>query len=282
MTTNKLKRKVTAEDLMGIQRSYTGSNYSEVTHAEVITKIKDVLRENNLVIESERYLSGANGQVAIGIFGIAYPDTEMRYMIGFANSMNGQLALKLFNGSEIRACQNGNIFVEKGVNFYKKRHVGESHDEIMQQIEPLIKNMDVTMKRDIFIKDAFKSIVVSDIEAARMAGEMYILHDLVTPTQFSLLKRELLKPTIVYGELGTLWQFYNNFTYSVRSTTPLDWYKVHSGIAEFLTNEYNISAPKEEGLSGVDFTDSDSLAKSLDVNPDEVEHILDGDDVREV
>lgn len=242
----KLKRIVTEQDLRNIPITYEGSNYSPVLHHEAIDTVKEFLDKNNFKITDEKYLAASNGQRVIARYSIQY-DNEFDYMIGFANSHDGSIAFKYYDGSILKICSNGQIW--SNGEMFKRKHVGTASLDITSSIESKISNIEEVMKINKTNVDRMKEIEIGKETIAKIIGEAYLYEEMIKANQLSLLKKELEQPSFNYNFDDSLYTLYSHFTHVIKSSTPTDWINQHVEISDYFVNAAGILEKNPKAFS---------------------------------
>lgn len=232
------EQKTDAAFLSSCQVTYTGTKYAPVTHFEVIGEVGNYIQKANLVVRSERYLAGSNGQKAVGILGIQSQDTDLNFMIAWKNSLDGSMSFKLAFGAQVHVCSNGMFQGDTG-NF-KRRHTGDAAEDIKTHIEFAIDQMAPTMKDQTEIKEFYKLVPMSKKYMSELVGRLFIERGILTSSQINTVKREIEKPTYDYGAPGTAWELYNHVTLAIRDAHPIEWHDQHKAVGEFFTEQFPI------------------------------------------
>lgn len=232
----KTDKKVDAHFLMSCQVTYNGPAYAPVTHAEVITTINQYIAAD-FNIRSERYLAGSNGQKAVGILNIEAQDSELGFMLAWKNSLDGSMAFKMGFGAQVFVCSNGMLQGDTG-NF-KKRHVGEAKEEIMDHLRFAVDQMNPVMKHQVDLKELYKQIPIDKKYASELLGRLFFEKGILSPQQASTVRKELEKASYNYGAPGTVWELYNHCTYALRDTHPTEWHDKHLAVGNFFAELFN-------------------------------------------
>lgn len=241
---NKLNRNVTKEEISECIVTYTGNDYSAITHKEVIETIGEYLYKQNYSICRENYLSASNGQRAIGRLAIGYGDTECGYEISWKNSLDGSMSFGICSGMHTFICSNGSVYGD--ISSYKRKHSGNANQQILGEIEKAVNLIEQTVKLHTERKNRMKEIEISKKTIAELCGKMFIEEEIITSTQLGIIKKELENPSFNYCCDGSVWQFYNYCTHAVKETTPMFWHKTHQKLGDYFVNEFGLLVKNEE------------------------------------
>jgi hypothetical protein len=239
----KLGRVVTEQDLRNIPVTYEGNNYAPVLHSEAIDTVKEYLDKKNFKITDEKYLAASNGQRVIARYGIQF-DNEFDYMIGFANSHDGSIAFKYYDGTILRTCSNGQIW--SNGDMFKRKHVGNAGIDIISSIETKINSIEEVMKTNRKNVDRMKNIEIDKSVISKLIGEAYLYEDMIKAHQLSALKKELVEPSFDYGFSDNLYLLYSHFTHVIKESTPTDWIGQHREISDYFVNAAGILEKRGE------------------------------------
>jgi hypothetical protein len=241
----KLTGRATEQNIKNVTEiTYEGTRYSPILHKQVIDTIDEYLYKNNISTRSKEFLTASNGQRVIGKYNIAYPDSEMGYMISFKNSHDGSMSFGICSGANVWICSNGNVYGD--VSAYKSKHVGANNIEMLNQIQFACERIDETMQLQIKRREQLKQIEVNKKEISQIAGELFLNDEIITATQLGILKKEIENPTHNYGFEGSAWQLLQNLTFSTKETTPISWHKTHSKLGNYFVDRFGLLVQKEE------------------------------------
>jgi hypothetical protein len=241
---NKITGVVTKEQLVPCQVTYTGNNYSAITHKQVIETIEEYLYKNNFKTVGENYLSASNGQRAIGRIGLNVGDDECKYELSWKNSLDGSMSFGICSGVKTMICSNGSVYGD--ISAYKRKHSGNANEEILLQIENAISLIDETVQLHIQRRDRMKEMEISKKTIAELCGRLFIEDEIISATQLGIIKKEIETPTYDYCCDGSVWQFYQHCTNATKETTPLNWHKTHQKLGDWFVNEFGLLVQKQE------------------------------------
>jgi hypothetical protein len=242
---NKITGIVTKEQLVPCQVTYTGNNYSAITHKQVIETIGEYLYKNNFRPKGEIYLAGSNGQRAIGRIGFDIgEDIECGYELSWKNSLDGSMSFGICSGMKTFICSNGSIYGD--ISAYKRKHSGNANEEILFQIEKAISLIDETVKIHTERKRLMKEKEITHRTVAELIGRLHIEENIISSTQLGIIKKELENPSYNYCCNGSVWEFYQHCTHAIKETAPLTWHKVHTNLGNWMVNEFGLLVEKKE------------------------------------
>lgn len=233
----KLNRKhLTSEQFIDTPIIYEGSEkYHPVSHRRIVETVEEYLDTHGLLLEKRHYLTNSKGTQAMGIYVLGELNSEMNYEIAWRNSLDGTMSFQIVSGSEVAVCSNSNMWGEFS---YKRKHLGEKTTyEIIEHLKWSINNYDSILKQHTEMSEVLKNIDITPTYASELAGRLFIQEELITATQLSLLKKEIIDPTYDYNAKNSLWELYNGCTHSVKETTPKLWVNTHRNLADFFMDK---------------------------------------------
>lgn len=222
--------KMTIADLAKIPITYDGSKYAPVHHIEVITLVKEYLKEQGFTIEKEEYIASKKGQQLIGKYFLAHEDAAIKPMISFKNSLDGSMSFGICSGTSIFICGNGIVF--GNAYQYKRKHMGDAHDEILENTRLAVESLPAVLQfhKDFILK--LKRTPVSIMGAAESCGVMFF-EGIINTEQLNTIKSQFDNPAHDYGNPNTAWTFYNHCTYALKEAHPSTWHNKHSELSDF-------------------------------------------------
>jgi hypothetical protein len=193
-------------------------------------------------------------------------ESELGMMFAWTNSYDKSIRFQCSIGAYVMVCHNGMVCGE--MNFSRK-HTGTADLDIISQISSQIKNAEKTFKRILADRDNLKNIELSKKQQAELAGRLYYEHELLEPTQLTIIKSEMEKATFNYNvDQNNAWAFYNHVTHALKKTHPRSWLSNTKEFHDFMTVEF---------LSNRNFTNNDTIKiADFDVMMDE-SHLVEVD-----
>ena len=219
-----------------------GKSYTVVSHKNVIENTKNLLESSGFTIRKEVYRANMNAQVAQGIYHI-YPtqsnvdqinnETELGMMFAWTNSYDKSTRFQCAIGAYVAVCYNGMIAGDM-MNF-KRKHTGSADYDVKIHLADQIKNAEKHYKRIITDKNLMKTIELSKVKQAELAGVLFIEEDLLDSQQVSCVKSELTKSTYNYSvDENSAWAFYNHVTHALKKAHPRDWMQDSQDFHDFM------------------------------------------------
>tara|TARA_R110000823_G_scaffold27260_6_gene79458 strand:+ start:1587 stop:2414 length:828 start_codon:yes stop_codon:yes gene_type:complete len=219
-----------------------GKTYTVVSHKSVIENTHQLLKDAGFVIQKEIYRANMNANVAQGIYHI-YPsettdqeissERELGMMFAWTNSYDKSTRFQCAIGAYVAVCYNGMIAGDM-MNF-KRKHTGSADYDVKIHLADQIKNAEKHYKRIITDKNLMKTIELSKVKQAELAGVLFIEEDLLDSQQVSCVKSELTKSTYNYSvDENSAWAFYNHVTHALKKAHPRDWMQDSQDFHDFM------------------------------------------------
>lgn len=225
-------------DLYNVRIPASTDSYSAVSHQNIIEAVYEQLDKRNLQVVKEKYNVAANGDKVIGYFDMNYMgNSEMGMRLAFRNSYDKSMSVAFVAGAQIFVCSNGSISGE--IQFLRK-HTGSVLSELNKKIITTIEQLEDHFLRTERHSIQMKSIELPKIKAAELYGRMFMVEDIISPTQLSIVKKELNEPTHKVFEEETLWSAYNHVTFALKEAHPLNYINQHVNLHKFVEAEYQL------------------------------------------
>ena len=229
----------TKQFLLDVPMGKSTRTWKPVSHGELINTTLESIDRCGFNLCNEVYRQSSEGLKANGIFHLNYGnDPDMSLMVGFQNSYDKTLSLKISVGGVIFICQN--LVVRGDVGTFIGKHVGE-----IQTISPKLLSEYICAAGDTFEdmvkeKNRMKEIEITKRTTSELLGRMFVEESLITSTQLNIIKREIENPTFDYGCDDSVYQTYNFVTFSLKSCQPQDYFKSHINVHQFFKKEFAI------------------------------------------
>lgn len=225
-------------DLYNVRIPASTDSYSAVSHQNIIEAVYEQLDKRNLQVVNEKYNVAANGDKVIGYFDMNYMgNSEMGMRLAFRNSYDKSMSVAFVAGTQVFICSNGCISGE--IQFLRK-HTGSVLTELNNKIVTTIEQLEDHFLRTERHSIQMKSIELPKIKAAELYGRMFMVEDIISPTQLSIVKKELNEPTHKVFEEETLWSAYNHVTFALKEAHPLNYINQHVNLHKFVEAEYQL------------------------------------------
>ena len=231
-------------------------SYTVISHKFVMDNTTKLLNDSGFKITREVFRANQGANVAQGIYYITPTtldsdinnESELGMMFAWTNSYDKSIRFQCSIGAYVMVCHNGMVCGE--MNFSRK-HTGTADLDIISQISSQIKNAEKTFKRILADRDNLKNIELSKKQQAELAGRLYYEHEILEPTQLTIIKSEMEKASFNYSvDQTNAWAFYNHVTHALKKTHPRSWLSNTKEFHDFMTVEF---------LSNRNFTNNDTI-----------------------
>ena len=118
-----------------------------VSHGKVLDALDLAVKETGMDVVGSHYsLSGEQGQNLFGTWTLDREDNGMRWMVGFRNSLNKNLALGVCAGNHVISCSN---MMFKGDDFiaFRRHSGGLDWDELVELAKRAMEGLIEKMKK---------------------------------------------------------------------------------------------------------------------------------------
>lgn len=230
---------MTKLELLQVPVPIATDTYSPVSHRNIIDAVGEQLYKRNMQIHGEKYNSSADGKKVIGYYDIIYDNNpEMGMRLAFRNSYDKSMSVAIASGANVFVCSNGMVKAD-GLVFMRK-HTGSVVQDlntiIVTGVEQL-ENHFITMTKH---SQQMKQIELTKVKAAEMYGRMFMIDDIITPTQLNIVKRELDNSKFEEFREESLWSAYNHVTYALKESHPLNYIDQHVNLHKFVEQEFQL------------------------------------------
>jgi len=229
----------TRDFLIGIVPPVKTESYTPIPHTVFLDEIKEAVESKGHKITEERYLHAANGNIISGVYKIS-DDRDMDLMpsITFTNSYNKMVKASIRCSALVLVCKNGMMGATEHGS-YTRKHTGKALEEFRKRLDAAVGSIDAEFQRLIKNKEEMKEIKITKKIIAQLVGDMYINEQMITSNQLSLLKEEILHPTLF--KENSLWDFYNNVTGSLRENHPMNYTNQHIKFHAYISDKFNLT-----------------------------------------
>jgi hypothetical protein len=207
-------------------------SYSPISHGEIIEGIKEQLDIKGFKIKTTNYHANHEGTKLIGYYGIEHTDSELGIMIAFRNSYNKTMSAGLAIGGQVWICSNG--IVSGDISLIRK-HTGAAISVVKNKIIDSINEFDISFNSIIADRNLMKERDITKKTCSELLGRMYIEEKMITSTQLDIIKNELYYSKDFTND--TVWDFYNNITESLKTSTLNNYLGDHVKVHNFIKKE---------------------------------------------
>lgn len=238
--------------------------YSPIPHSEFLYSLKRRLMEAGYSFhpEGQRIYTNLRGTKLVGFMDVIPSHREFsddfgfRMSVGFKNSYDKSMTAALVAGATVIICSNG--MVSGDLVTFKRKHTGEVLQLLRDKMTELVDKMDSAFDRLVFDADYMKGVELTSKQKAEILGVMYFEKEIVTPTQLSVVKKELTSSETFKG--NTVWDLYNHVTVALKKSHPMRYVEDHIKLHDFMSdvagiNHAPLSAEAVELIEEIDVSD---------------------------
>lgn len=232
-------RFITENELRQAPLPTHGGKYSIITHGAIIDQTRSELKAAGFAITRELYKANKDGQIAQGIYHIdASDNSDMGMMFAWSNSYNKMMRFKCAIGAQVFVCMNG--MVSGDIASFARKHVGlTAFQDAVTSIKSQISDADKYYKQLCKDKDMLKTITLTRKDQSALLGRLFADEDILTPTQTSIVKREIITPSFNYNASNdSAWALYNHVTLALKESHPINYLSDHQKVHGFFINEF--------------------------------------------
>ena len=224
------------------------NTYSPVSNSDLIDSLEESLNIKGYNILKKEYVIGARGNEVYGNWILSsaeggdiftrkerYEPGDMQLAIGFQNSYDKKLKLKIVPGVRVCICSN-QAMSRSNISIFEKKHTGDINLEFPIFIDNSLGELD-TMYNNF--KDAFDRLSQVQINKkimSELAGRLYIQEDIISSEQVSILRKEIINPTFAQFSEDNGYNFYQHCTYSIRKSHPNEIIDKYTKVHDFVIN----------------------------------------------
>lgn len=212
--------------------------YTPIPHSDFLSSLQTKLDTAGYNITSRRiYINGLATKL-VGFIDIEdrnnpyRDDFGFRMMMGFKNSYDKSMVAGLAIGATVFICSNG--VVSGDLITFRRKHTGTVQEELNEKIDLGISLMGTSFQRLISDAEIMRNYEISPKQKAEILGVMYFEEEIVSPTQLSVIKREI-KHSEHFRE-PNLWSLYNNVTEALKTSHPMRLIDDHIRLHDFMSN----------------------------------------------
>ena len=224
--------------------------YSPVSHAEIIAAIQANAVTNNLKIIRDRMYVNGHGTRVVGFYdvedGSDFGNVHgLKMMFGYRNSYDKSMSVAFVAGGSVWICGNGCISGD--MMSFKRKHTGTVAQELNEKIQVGVDRMKSDFGKLNMEVDVMKNYSLTPRQKAEILGVMYFERNLVTPTQLSIIKKELTQSE--HFKEDNAWTLYNNVTESLKKSHAIDIIQDHIKFHSFMREITGMSEPETENVN---------------------------------
>jgi hypothetical protein len=266
----------TEQYLRGVELPEQTKSYTVISHGDIIDRLRNLLQENNFVIETELYKGESKGEIALGFIKIKNDlDPDMGMTFNWSNSYNKQLRF---------SCSIGGFIYDNKVPFvsstdaaiWARKHTGIALDETLETMEAMISSANDHFNEIVEMKKRFQSFKVSRKDYAKLVGLLYFDKKIISIEQASIIRKEYDNPSFDYSDLDNLWGLYKIIMHAVADQSPKTWYQQQVKINNYVQLMYKmVKADDELEELVIEDDEQESEQTRIDLSDIEGEYTLD-------
>jgi len=228
---------MTKEELILVPLPLASRTYKPVAHKQLIDLTYEGLDKSGFTIKKEQCLGNSNGQIMTAYFDLDWTeDPEMGVRVAFQNSYNKKVTVKFAIGGSVFVCENGCIRGDAGA--FKRKHTGDVQTFAPSKIQEYLKGVGDNFNKLVLDKERMKLIEMTKKTTAQLIGDLYLNEDLIQETQVAIIKKELEFPTHDYKASGSLWEVYNDVTFSLKGIHASKYIDTHTNLHSYIEANY--------------------------------------------
>jgi len=235
--------------------------YSPISHAEFLSELRQKLEDSQYQVMNQRLFVNGLGTKLVGFYDVqdtrreTPDDFGFRMSLGFKNSYDKSMTAALVVGATVIICSNG--MISGDLITFRRKHTGSVLEELRTKMQQAVLSMNSSFARLMIDAEIMKNYEVTARQKAEILGVLYFEKEIVTPTQLSIVKKELNTSEHFRG--NTIWDLYNNVTVALKKSYPFRYVEDHIRLHDFMSDIAGIShAPLSEETQSI-------IAESIDV-----------------
>jgi len=223
--------------------------YSPIPHSMFLSELRRYLVQHEYEIKNQRLFVNGGGTRLVGFYDVEdvnqqnSNDFGFRMSLGFKNSYDKSMTVALVVGATVIICSNG--MISGDLITFKRKHTGAVMELLREKIQEAVGSMNTSFMRLVSDAEIMKNYELNLRQKSEILGIMYFEKEIVTPTQLSVIKKEL--QTSENFRENSLWDLYNNVTVALKKSYPLRYVEDHIRLHDFMSDIAGIShAPLSE------------------------------------
>jgi len=203
---------------MQIPSEYKATDtFRPLSHGEVLDLIQnalfacglDIARDDNGTLR-KRFTIIDGGAKMYGTLPLTQRiDNDSRLMVGFANSWNKTLALRLGFGSEVFVCTNGCFFAEKVIG---RKHTQNIIDDLPNLIATALSQTKTYVEQQGKFFGRLRDVQLNDKDVSHFVVQSAMKYECITGGEIIDVISEWRTPRFAEFEPRTAWSLHNAYT----------------------------------------------------------------------
>lgn len=212
--------------------------YTPIPHGDFLSTLVTKLDQAGYNVTSKRIHINGLATKLVGFLDVEdrnnpyRDDFAFRMMFGFKNSYDKSMVAALAAGATVILCGNG--VVSGDLITFKRKHTGTIREELDEKIDLGVSLLRPNFDRLISDAEIMRNYELTSKQKAEILGVMYFEEEIVSPTQLSIIKRELEHSQ--HFREPNLWSLYNNITESLKTSHPIRLMNDHIRLHDFMSN----------------------------------------------
>lgn len=230
---------------------WSNDSYTPISNKFIMDMLTDKIQNLGLTVKSEDYRVSLTkeGQIrgVIGGLNVITDSADYGQRIMFRNSYDKSMSFAIVVGSLVWICENGCV---SGDYQYKRIHRGvitgdtsTTQEDIVENINGSFQYLETAFTKVTGQLDELKHFQISPKESYELIGDLFFKQEVISITQMSIIKRELVQSNN-FRHIGdtdfTAYDLYNHITESLKSSSPYSYVKDHIATHKLFEQTFNI------------------------------------------
>lgn len=222
------------------------STYTPISNREIHNQILQEVKDNDFEIK-DILVKSKTGKNCVIYYSLAdmrnTPNPEIGIRVGFKNSYDKTMSFGFALGSEVYICSNGMV---SGEYIIKKQHrIKEVASYAKELIHKYFTQIRMEHERNLYFAEELKNRTVSEAEAQRIIGELYINNNVITNSQLRKMTSEMYSSEKFENFKNcreiTAWDLYNHGTQALKTSANYNIFNRHIKYNEYFRTNFRIS-----------------------------------------
>lgn len=230
---------------------WSNDSYTPISNRFIMDMLTDKIQNLGLTVKSEDYRTSLtkDGKIkgVIGGLNVITDNKNYGQRIMFRNSYDKSMSFAIVVGSLVWICENGCV---SGDYQYKRIHRGvitgdtsTTQEDIVENINGSFQYLETAFTKVTGQLDELKHFQISPKESYELIGDLFFKQEVISITQMSIIKRELVQSNN-FRHIGdtdfTAYDLYNHITESLKSSSPYSYVKDHIATHKLFEQTFNI------------------------------------------
>jgi len=227
---------VEIDELKNVPLPEATDSYCPVSHFDLAMNLADISQDllKDYTFRKAQYGLARNGNQMFGVHMYQNGSDEMGLSIGFRNSYDKSISVGIAIGASVFVCDNLSFTGDIAV---MRKHTTNVWKDLEEMMITTVYRSQHNFHRIVEDSIKLKEIPLENDHAFSMMGRLFG-HNVITPRQLSVFKREWLKPKHEDFQPRNMWSLYNSATEALKSCPPnriLEKHlKLHEQFIEFI------------------------------------------------